>query len=269
MRFSTSSALLALPILAAAQGDQFEQYKAQFQNYLGQFGSYIPNPNKHDPVQAAEAKAGELRLHVLTLDNWNETLYAPVNAEQTTPEEWWVLITGGNKTCFGHCSKVEAAFNQTAAKFAVLPDAPHVGYLNCDDQPILCNSWSAGAGSLWMIELLPPPAPVDIYMKRLNLSTTDSDTFLELYKTKEDKSQFVLKDGYFHPFDGEFVKYGVSVPIAYALWALSVVPSWAMMLGVSFLSRTFMSRRMPPAGAPQAGAPPAGARRGAPPGDAR
>lgn len=105
MRFSTSSALLALPVLAAAQGEQFEQYKAQFQNYVSQFGSqfgsYIPSPNKHDPVQAAEAKAGEMRLNVLTLDNWKDTLYAPVNAEQTTPEEWWVLVTGGNKTCFG------------------------------------------------------------------------------------------------------------------------------------------------------------------------
>lgn len=270
MRFSTSSALLALPVLAAAQGEQFEQYKAQFQNYVSQFGSqfgsYIPSPNKHDPVQAAEAKAGEMRLNVLTLDNWKDTLYAPVNAEQTTPEEWWVLVTGGNKTCFGHCGKVEAAFNQSAAKLALLPNAPHVGYLNCDDQPILCNAWAAGAGTLWLFDLLPPPAPVDIYMKRLNLSTTDSDTFTKLYETKEDKSQFKLKDGYFHPFDGELAKYGVAVPVAYALWAMSILPSWAMMLGVSFLSRTFMSRRMAPAAAAQA---PAGGRRGAPPGDAR
>lgn len=101
MHFSTSTALLALPLLAAAQGEQFEQYKAQFQSFLGQFGSYIPSPNKHDPVQAAEAKVGEMKLNVLTLNNWKDTLYSPVSAEQTTPEEWWVLISGGNKTCFG------------------------------------------------------------------------------------------------------------------------------------------------------------------------
>lgn len=99
MRFSVISALWALPSLAAAQ--DFQQYQAQFQNFLGQFGSYIPNPNKHDPVGAAEAKAGEMKMNVLTLSNWKETLYSPVTAQSTTPEEWWVFVTGRNKSCFG------------------------------------------------------------------------------------------------------------------------------------------------------------------------
>ncbi|KAK7733069.1 hypothetical protein SLS53_008256 [Cytospora paraplurivora] len=240
MRFSASSILSALPVLAAAQGEQFEQYKAQFQQVVGQVGSYLPNPSKHDPIQAAQAKAGESKLNILTLNNWKETLLAPVDAEQTTPEEWWVLITGGNKTCFGHCSKIEDAFKQSAAQLALQPEPPHVGYVNCDDQPILCNLWGAGAGSLWLFEIPPPPAPVDIYVKRLNLSTTDSATVTDLYKTRGDKSQFVLKDGYFHPFDGELVKYGVAVPVAWFFWVLSVLPSWALMLGMSFISRTIM-----------------------------
>lgn len=99
MRFSVSSVLTVLPLLTAAQ--EFEQYKAQFQNFLGQFGSYIPNPSKHDPIGAAEAKIGEMKMDILTLENWKETLYAPVSAQSTTPEEWWVLVTGRNKTCFG------------------------------------------------------------------------------------------------------------------------------------------------------------------------
>lgn len=101
MRFSPSSILSVLPVLAAAQGEQFEQYKAQFQQVVGQVGSYLPNPSRYDPIQAAQAKVGESRLNILTLNNWKETLLAPVDAQQTTPEEWWVLITGGNKTCFG------------------------------------------------------------------------------------------------------------------------------------------------------------------------
>lgn len=112
--------------------------------------------------------------------------------------------------------------------------------MNCENQPILCHAWSAGAASIWHFELLPEPAPVDIYMKRMNLTTTTPADFVELYKTRADKSQFKLKDGYFHPFDGELAKYGVAVPVAYVLWGLGVVPSWAMMLGVSFLSRTMM-----------------------------
>lgn len=99
MRFSVISALWALPSLAAAQ--DFQQYQAQFQNFLGQFGSYIPNPNKHDPMGAAEAKAGEMKMNVLTLSNWKETLYSPVTAQSTTPEEWWIFVTGRNKSCFG------------------------------------------------------------------------------------------------------------------------------------------------------------------------
>lgn len=99
MRFSTSAALSTLPLLAAAQ--DFEQYKAQFQNFIGNFGSYIPNPNRHDHAHAAEVKAGPAKTDVLTLNNWKETLYAPVSAQATKPEEWWVFFTGGNKTCFG------------------------------------------------------------------------------------------------------------------------------------------------------------------------
>ena len=164
--------------------------------------------------------------------------------------------------------KVEAAFNETAAKFATLPKAPHVGYVNCDDQPILCNAWSAGAGSLWVFEVLPPPAETDIYIKRLNLTTTDSKTLLDLYAS-EDKSAFKKHDGYFHPLDGPLAKNGLAVPLGYLLWAFNAVPSWMMMLGVSFISRSMMSRRM--AGQEQARRPgaAAGAPRAAPAGDAR
>ncbi|EON99353.1 putative peptidyl-trna hydrolase protein [Phaeoacremonium minimum UCRPA7] len=258
MRFSTSSVLLALPLFATAQDSPFDQYKAQFQNFLGNFGSYIPNPSRHDHAEAAETKAGAKKMDILTLDNWKETIYAPVKPDATKPEEWWVLITGRNKTCFGHCLKVEAAFNETATKFATLPNAPHVGYVNCDDQPILCNAWSAGAGTLWVFEVLPPPAETDIYLKRLNLTTTDTKTLLDLYAA-EDKSSFKKHEGYFHPLDGPLAKNGLAVPIAYLLWGFNAVPSWMMMLGVSFISRTMMSRRMANPDQRRPGAPPAAA----------
>lgn len=101
MRFSASAIVAALPALAAAQDSPIDQYKAQFQNFLGQMGSYIPNPGAHNPIAAAEAKAGSMKLSVLTLDNWKQTLYEPVASDATIPEEWWVLVTGRNKTCYG------------------------------------------------------------------------------------------------------------------------------------------------------------------------
>ncbi|KAF4949620.1 hypothetical protein FSARC_13428 [Fusarium sarcochroum] len=259
MRFSSSTVLAALPALAAAQDSPIDQYKAQFQNIIGQFSSYIPNPGQHDPVAAAEAKAGSMRLNVLTLENWKQTLYEPVSAGATTPEEWWLLVSGGNKTCYGRCGNVEQAFNETAAKFALLENTPHMAYLNCDNQPILCNSWSAGPATLFAFNMLPEPAPIDVYTKRLNLTTTTSDTLVNL-QASGNKEEFNHLESFFHPFNGKLAELGLSVPFGYLMWAMGLVPNWLFMLLVSFGSRAMMSRRMGGAdGRPQA--PQAGAQR--------
>jgi hypothetical protein len=241
MRFSL--ALAALPALAVAQENPFEQYKAQFQNFLGQMGSYIPNPAAHDPVAALESKLGQLKLNILTLENWKDTLYESISPDTTKPEEWWVLTTGRNKTCYGHCDNIESAFNETAGKFALLPNSPHMALLNCEDQPILCNSWSAAVGSLYIVDLLPPPAQVDVYRKRLNFTTTTSD---DLVAFRNDRSALKLEDGWFHPFNGKATELGLAVPFGYIVWAFNIVPNWLFMLVVSFASRSMMSRRMQP-----------------------
>ncbi|KAI1635497.1 hypothetical protein F4809DRAFT_452811 [Biscogniauxia mediterranea] len=247
MRFSKASTLLSLPLLAAAD---VPDYQAQFQQYLGQAQGYVDKvaskiqlPNRHDPVAAAEAKAGSMKMDILSLNNWNETLYGPVEAGSTTPEEWWVLITGGNKTCFGHCGRIEAAFNETAAQFALTPDAPHTALLNCENQPVLCNAWSAPVGALWIFEMLPEPSPVNIWTKRLNMTTVTSDDFIELQKS-DYKAAANLHNGTFHPFNGPLAQYGVSVPVGYVLWFFNLLPSWMFMILVSMFSRSMMSNRM-------------------------
>ena len=119
MRFSTSAAILALPLLATAQNplDHLDQYKAKFQNFLGSFagtgaagGAVVPEaaevPQQKPIVSsntesAATGTVATKKVERLTLSNWKDTLYAPVQPAATTPEEWWVLVTGGNKTCFG------------------------------------------------------------------------------------------------------------------------------------------------------------------------
>ncbi|OTB01049.1 hypothetical protein M426DRAFT_323830 [Hypoxylon sp. CI-4A] len=248
MRFSTASAIVGLPLLAAAA--DVPDYQAQFDNYLGQAQSFlgkvtskIPHPNRHDPVAAAEAKAGELNLDILSLNNWKETLYRPVKPENTEPEEWWVLITGGNKTCFGHCGQIETAFNETAGKWAVTPGSPHTAIVNCEDQPVLCNSWSAPVGAIWIFEVLPEPAPVNIWTKRFNMTTVTSDDIAEL-QTEGYKSVAKLHDGLFHPFDGTLAKNGLAIPAGWVLWVFNLLPSWAFMILVSIFSRTIMGNRM-------------------------
>ncbi|KFG79396.1 hypothetical protein MANI_009532 [Metarhizium anisopliae] len=261
MRVSASAIIAALPLLASAQEDPLAQYKAQFQTFMDKMSGYIPNPGTHDPVAALEAKLGSMKMSTLTLENWKETLYEPVAPGATVPTEWWVLISGRNKTCFGHCGKVEQAFNETAAKFAILPGSPHMGMLNCDDQPILCNAWSAGAGSIWSINMLPAPATVDIFKKRLNLTSTTSEDLVKLNSAESKQAAgFVPLDSWFHPFNGKATELGLSVPYGYVMWAFGLVPNWLFMLIVSFASRSFMGNRMQPgAGAPGAARPGAAA----------
>ncbi|RWA03553.1 hypothetical protein EKO27_g11553 [Xylaria grammica] len=234
-------------MLAAADSPD---YQAQFQEYLGpaqvyfeKIASAIPSPNKYDPVAAAEAKAGSNKIDIIGLHNWKETLYEPVTPGATTPEEWWVLVTGGNKTCFGHCGKVEAAFNETAGKFATEPDSPHMALLNCENQPVLCNAWSAPVGSLWIIDMLPEPSPINIFTRRLNLTTTTSDDLLQLQKDGV-KTGAKEHDGVFHPFNGPLAQNGLSIPAGYVLWAFGLLPSWAFMILVSLFSRRMMAGRM-------------------------
>lgn len=114
-----------------------------------------------------------------------------------------------------------------------------MGYVNCDDQPILCNSWSSSTANLWVFEMLPPPAAIDIYKKRLNTTTTTSADLVELKNTNKAESMTLLESR-FHPFNGQFAELGVSVPIAYGLWAFNLVPSWLFMLVISMVSRTMM-----------------------------
>ncbi|KAL7903260.1 hypothetical protein HDV63DRAFT_117694 [Trichoderma sp. SZMC 28014] len=257
MRFSAATLVAALPALAAAQENPLDQYVAQFQQILGQVASKLPLPGSFDAAGAHEAKTGPMKLSVLSQDNWKETLYEPVAPESKTPEEWYVLFTGGNKTCFGHCGRIEAAFNETATKFAELPNTPHMALLNCDTQPVLCNAWSANPGNIWAIEMLPEPAPIDIYKTRLNLTTVTSDDIVKLHEAGN-KDSFTLVDSWFHPFNGQAVELGLAIPLGYLMWFFGLLPNWAFMLIISFASRSFMGNRMQP------GRQPGGASRGAP-----
>lgn len=248
MRFSASALVAALPLLAsAAQEDPFAEYKAQFQQILNTAMSYVPNPGKHDPVAALEAKMGSMRMSTLTLENWKDTLSEHVTPKTTVPDEWWVLISGRNKTCFGHCGKIEQAFNETAAKFAITPGSPRMAYLNCDDQPILCNSWGVGTGYVWSFNMLPPPAEIDIYKKRLNFTTAASSDLVAASKGK-DGHGWVKLDSWFHPYNGKAAELGLAVPWGYLVWGFNLVPNWLFMILVSFASRSMMSNRMANAG---------------------
>lgn len=270
MRLSTPL-LLALPVLGVSAEGVYEQYYAKFQSFIGQFGetapSAAPQADKAASPDAKAASSGKMQakpIEIFNLGNWKEILYRPVKPTATEPEEWWVMVTGGNKTCWGHCGMAEAAWNASASKIAALPNSPHLGYLDCEANPVLCNVWSAGSPAIWSLKINPAPSDVEIYLKPLSRNETTPQTIMDIYEegfVKGDKDKWQLNESAFHPFNGFFAKNGLSIPVAYILWFFGVVPNWAVMLCVSFFSRSMMNRR--PAGAAQA------PRRGAPPGDAR
>jgi hypothetical protein len=148
---------------------------------------------------------------------------------------------------------VIAAWNASAVELRHLPGAPHLGFVNCEQQPVLCSAWGAGAGSIWAFEMLPPPAEVQVYRKRLNLTTTTTDDIIALWEAGS-KEEWATDVGSFHPFKGWMAQNGVAVPFGYLMWGLNILPQWAFMLLVSMMSRTFMSRRVQ-AQAPRPGPP--------------
>lgn len=244
MRFSTVVA--ALPVLVAAQQSPLDQvralaqpYLAPVQQYIEKIQKFIPNPHSYDPVAAAAAKAAGANIDYIGSSNWESTLRPAGKSYAKGTEEWWVLITGGNKTCYGYCGQVDKAYNETAALFAVDPSAPHLAVLNCDQSPVLCHSWSASPAALWIFDIGAPGTKTDLHKVRLNTTSTDVQTFQDIKSKKEYKSE-APAEGYFHPFDGQLRQLGLATPAGYILWVFSVVPSWLMMISISFASRQFM-----------------------------
>ncbi|PHH53427.1 hypothetical protein CFIMG_001548RA [Ceratocystis fimbriata CBS 114723] len=272
MRYQTIA--LALPAVAQAQDSFFGQYKAKFQNVIGQFTAMIPSPSAVPEIieeVVPEVLLNKKVLEPLALPSWKDTLYEPVEEDAKIPEQWWVFITGGNKTCQGLCGHAESTFNETAAKFASMPSAPHTAILNCEYEPILCNAWACSPGFIWAFDMLPAPANTTIHTHRLNITTVSVEGLLELQaqgipkvtpgsKDSENtsdseseseseprdvsKPQWSVVEGFFHPLDGPLVQYNLQLPFAYAMWAINLVPQWAIMMVVSFATRLFMNRRL-------------------------
>jgi len=284
MRFSNTVLLGALPLLVAAEQQQspIDDLKVKGRYYWDRLQSYfpsVPSPNfvqpdtENSPPAATDTSSTSSQkplpaIETVTIDTWQNILHSTpatsTKSADATTEDWFLLLTGGNKTCYGLCSKVETSFNESAALFALEPTHPNLALLNCDAEPILCNSWAAGPPSLYIFSI-PSITQLDaktpLYIHSLNTTTTTPETYVELWKTGSYKEGGVY-EGYFHPVDGPLAKFGAAIPLGYVLWGFSLVPSWVFMIGVSFISRTMMSRKMAPKPrtAPAAGAPPGDAR---------
>ena len=93
--------------------------------------------------------------------------------------------------------------------------------------------------------LLPQPLPDQSVpattLRSIGLNrTTVTAAEIAAIHTEEKYRQVAVYEGFWHPFDGPLAKAGLAIPLGYAIWGISKVPSWAVMVGISFLSRTVM-----------------------------
>jgi hypothetical protein len=259
MRFTTAL-LFALPALSLAE----EQVPLvdKVKGWLGKAASAVSSavPAAPSPLDAGAAKAAESIQHELTLENWKDVLTADPTASAPTTQDWLVYINGGNVSCFGFCGNATKAWNTSLPLLAAKPNAPKFAVVDCDEQPILCNSWSVGPPSLYYFQIPKPladqsaPSPTVRYIP-LNRTSTTVETFKKLVLDGEYEKQEPY-EGVWHPFSGPIQQYNLAIPIGYVFWAFSKMPSWLPMILISFISRSFMSRRAgPQPTAPQGGAP--------------
>ncbi|OQO08577.1 hypothetical protein B0A48_06447 [Cryoendolithus antarcticus] len=260
----TSSVLLALPALSCAQQIPYlEQIKGFFTTKVSHAASGMPTgiPN---PLTAATGKIAEVSVPQLTLANHKELIKPGAATASPGIETWMVYVTGGNKTCFGTCGRAEEAFNGSVVLIEASPTAPNLAYLNCDQDQVLCAAWAVSPPNVLHMQLpqpLPdqsqPPSTVRAIQVNRTTITTSQIAAIHLEDKYLDSPVY---EGFWHPFNGPLADYGLNVPAGYAIWAFSVIPSWAFMIGISMISRNIMSRRAqaPPARR-SAGAPPAAA----------
>lgn len=275
----SSTLLLALPAAVTAQ-QQFpfldqvnpylDQVKGWFNKATESISSAIPSapsaPSIPNPVASGAAKIADIKIDRLTVENHDKLLKPGSATASPGIEQWMIFVTGGNKTCYGVCGPAETAWNESVALLAASPTQPNLALLDCESQAPLCNAWAASPPQVIHIELpqpLPdqstPPTTVRyIPVNRTSVTATEIAALHVQEKYKETEPY----EGIFHPFDGQLAKYGLSIPVGQAIFYISKVPSWAFMVGISFLSRSFMGRRMGPqggAGGRTAGGQPAAA----------
>ena len=113
-----STLLLTLPALAAA-ADQVP-LKEKASGWLNKAKSYVDSarPVAQGPINAAASAVTAKRVHKFTHANYDAKLSPSSQNPANGPEDWLILATGGNKTCFGRCEIVDRAWNASHLQYS-------------------------------------------------------------------------------------------------------------------------------------------------------
>lgn len=243
--------LAALPALATAaeQVPLLDHVKGWLARASDSISSALPKapstiPSIPNPVVAASAKVADYRVTSLDKDNYAQVLVPGAATASPGIEEWMIFVTGGNKTCYGLCTRAETAWNEATLLLAAAPSSPNLGLLDCETSGPLCSGWAASPPSVLYMHLpqpladqsLPATTVRSIPLNRTSVTAPDVVALALQEKYKETEPY----EGVFHPFDGQIAKLGMTIPVGYAIWGFAQIPSWAFMIVVSFASRSFM-----------------------------
>ena len=79
-----------------------------------------------------------------------------------------------------------------------------------------------------------------VHIVPLNTTTVTTQEIVRLHSAKEYMQKGKVYEGVFHPFDGVLAQYGLNMVLAYVLVGFSLIPSWTLMILISFVTRTLM-----------------------------
>jgi len=244
--------ILALPALAVAdQIPIFDQLKGQFNSLLAQVtgaatsvASSIPTPSVVNPVDAGAAAIANSAVEKITLENYQNVLRGDRATASPGIEEWMMYVTGGNKTCYGLCDHANNEWYKAIPMLLASKNTPHLASLDCETQPVLCHAWALGAPTLvhmFLPQPLPDQSTPASTLRSIGLNRTEVTAgYIASLHTEEKYKDFPVYEGFWHPFDGPLAKFGAGIPLGYVIWGFSQVPSWMIMIGISFFSRTIM-----------------------------
>jgi hypothetical protein len=265
----TSLSLLALPALVLAadppQIPLLDTLRGWFDKAAALIPTSIPIPDASihipNPLDAGAAKVAGLVVHPLNRTNWHDVLEPAGPSITGTSYDWLVYVTG-DTSCYGLCKNVTKAWNTSTAILSASPNHPNLASIDCDSFSggYLCSLWDVKPPSIYHLSF-PASGELTPTIRFIPLNHT-SVTAASLSGIHTAKAYQLTEpyEGIWHPWTGFLAKYHLAEPVAWLMFGMSKLPSWAPMIIVSLLSRTMMKpaieRRLAGRGA---AAPPAAA----------
>ena len=105
MRFTSLVALLPAVVLAQEQVPLADRVQGWFNKAKAMIPTAVPAEPIVKLAEKVSEKVSEKSVTPITLDNWQ-----PILEPSSDAKDWYIYVTGGNKTCFGRCGRADKAF---------------------------------------------------------------------------------------------------------------------------------------------------------------